>query len=370
MNKEKAFKIFSGLALPFFAVLPLFITGCASPDISVDVMMPSREAVNVAAINVLDIQAEANLTGNQVGKDEAKRAAALLCQLVGSRLYQEGFYQVVDGVWGAPKGAANLGEMLKKKQSQHGYATFKTESGQATGRLELSLAYELNSEKVEQKDKFELKTVPYIVDYGSEDKRPSSRADYQNIVSTIIDVKWQAWKNTGKGSLKAKVVELGTGKTVYEKTFELGAATCNSRGTPTLIGVLTGSMMPVVDEIIADISPHAETWTFRVNEDGEERSMKLLRAKAYFDAITAIEAIPEEERCAADYENLGIALGIIGEYHMAIDAYGKALELDPGLVSASDGMERIERIMEAKKKIKASDVKAMNKPKLDASQAR
>ena len=92
-----------------------------------------------------------------------------------------------------------------------------------------------------------------------------------------------------------------------------------------------------------------------VNEDGEESTVLLLKAQAFTEAISALDEI--EKKTYADFENMGLAYEVIGDYNAAKDAFDEALKLKAGTKIATEGNARIEAILSGKTALRKMEAK-------------
>ena len=64
-----------------------------------------------------------------------------------------------------------------------------------------------------------------------------------------------------------------------------------------------------------------------------------------------------EKKNSADYENLGLAYEIIGDYSSAKGCFDSALKIDSESKIAKDGIQRVENILSAKAALRKMDAK-------------
>ena len=64
-----------------------------------------------------------------------------------------------------------------------------------------------------------------------------------------------------------------------------------------------------------------------------------------------------KEKTYADYENLGLAYEIIGDYNAAKDAFNEALKLKAGAKIATEGNARIQAILTGKEELRKMEAK-------------
>ncbi len=360
--------------IPFAAaaLVLLFAAGCASERVTADYTMPARSVADVGAVSLLDIVSVAKLSGNRVQDGDSERAASLVRQHLSACLYQEGFYQTTDNIWGADaKGAAALGEIARQSESRHGYASFASMAPDATGRLELSLDLSVDAIRQQRSEEITLTSIPYVDLPPKENAAPRSipNPDPSTHVKRTVAANYDVWTVTGTGSLLAKLFDAKTGKLVYERTFEVLPPDNDARCVPTLLRAVSAAITPAIRELIADISPHQESRSLEVNEDAHPRVVSLLAAKDYVDTVTEVDRLVEAKAQAdpkdkdvyaptfADFENKAVALEILGQYAEAKLAWEQVLTLQPGYAPAEAGVKRIDDVRAGTAAIKASGAK-------------
>ena len=79
-------------------------------------------------------------------------------------------------------------------------------------------------------------------------------------------------------------------------------------------------IVQAVEELIADVSPHQETQEIKI-QSGCDMGTLLMKAQAFSEAANYLENYGKMK--AADYENLGLAYEILGDYTFALEAYKK-----------------------------------------------
>jgi len=349
----------------------LLAAGCASERVTADYTMPARAVADVGAVSLLDIVSAAKLSGNRVADGDAARAAAIIRQHLSARLYQEGYYRTTDAVWGPDAGgSATVAKLARKNGSRHGYATFGSMAPDATGRLELSLELSVDATREARRETITLKSIPYVVEPGGENKPPISypNPDPNTHVKRDVTANYEVWKVSGSGSLSAKLFDAKRGKLVYERTFEIAPPDDDTRSDPTLLRAVSAAVDPAIREIVADISPHQESRSFEVNEDAHPRVVAFLAAKDYVDTVLEVERLEAEkatagpkddvyEPVAADFENKAVALEVLGEYELAKSSWRKVLALQPDHAEAKAGVKRIENVLAGREAIRGSGAK-------------
>ena len=361
--------------LPFFALaaLAVFMAGCASEHITADYTMPAREIADVGAVNLLQIRTAAKLSGNRVSAGDAERAASLLRRNLSACLYQEGFYQTVDSIWGPDyTGASAIGRYAGLRSSRHGYSSFASMADEATGRLDIAFVLGVDAAREERNEEIVLKSVPYIqLERADEFTVPSSipNPNPETHSKRKVDVGYDVWKVSGKGRLKARLFEAKTGKLVYEKTFDIEPPDDDFRCEPTLLRAVSAALEPAVKAIVADISPHQESRSLKVNQDAHPRVAAFLAAKDYVDTVQEVERLENAwaartpnaakpyEPTFADFENKAIALEVLGQYAEAKLAWETVRQKKPDYAPAAAGIQRVELVLAGKQAIRDSGVK-------------
>lgn len=346
------------------AAVVALVSGCASEKIKVDYVMPAKAVADVSKVNIVAIRVKANVTGSLAGDN--KRNAGLVKQMLASRLYSKGFYQVVDDIWADPKAASELEKMIHEKDSGHGYASIGA-MGQGAEKVVLDVVLDLmlNAKTVKKAVPFELKTIPYKVTQGKTDKKgnplpPSSEADWNRVVVTQEKKEVTVYEVVGKGALSASFVA-PQGKScpcAYKRKFLISDPKFESFAQPSQLKTLEKTVADAVDHLVEDISPWRKSDYLVAVKGGDERVFYLLNAKAFPEVVMVVEGLDAAEKAKpADLENLGIAFEAMGELFSARDAFAKAANLDPQSLSAKEGVNRVEAALAGKKAVKESGAK-------------
>ena len=157
------------------------------------------------------------------------------------------------------------------------------------------------------------------------------------------------------------------GKLVYEKDFanlsyHFETSDANHNALPLNAAVIAKMIVPAIETIVADISPHKEQRDLVVNEDGDKKAVLLLKAQAFHEAYLRLQKLLKDKNVkVADYENLGILFEIIGDYTRAKENFKKALDISPNSPIASAGKNRIEKIQKNEKVLKKMKAKKLQK---------
>ena len=64
------------------AAAVILVAGCATRQVSATYLVPARELADVRSVDILLIDADVNLAGNQTRADDAVRVAALARQML------------------------------------------------------------------------------------------------------------------------------------------------------------------------------------------------------------------------------------------------------------------------------------------------
>jgi tetratricopeptide (TPR) repeat protein len=95
-----------------------------------------------------------------------------------------------------------------------------------------------------------------------------------------------------------------------------------------------------------------------LSKGGDTRAVTLLQAGAFSDAIELIEELPAEKVTIGDFEKLGVAYEMVGDYKSASGAYERALGKDPENEALRDKMNALAKVAKAKKTVRESGAKA------------
>lgn len=347
------FNKFSAVAMTTACGLAL-LSGCSTEKIAADYMMPARQIDDVKSINVLAINVKAQVKSTLAAEDLSTQTAGMVKQLTTARLYKEGYIQTVDDVWGTAEGGKKVKDFVDGKKSQHGYASFATVNQHPEkGTLNLTLALTADAKKVTKERDYVLTTVPYTKEV-KEGSVPTSKPGKP--VLETVKKSYQVYETTVVGTLKAELVAKdGTKLYSAEYPVTMPEGTALSSASPSVMKAVSVAVGPAVDEVIADISPYKVTKEFEANQDGDEKVILLLEAKAFGDAIEAVDAL--QEKTYADYENQGLAYEASGDFNSAKASYDEALKLKADAAGALAGITRIEEVKNAAKQVKASGAK-------------
>ena len=378
---------------PLSAVLSasalLLACGCASDkNVTASYLRPARAISNVHAVDVLAIDPVVRLTGNQATEGDDRLVAGLARQMLSMELYRRGFYRVTDDLWGSLDGAAAMGASIVQKGSRHGYSALLTDSDivKATLRIEIELSYDIQQSR--QTQTFELKTIPYDIHRpgagGSSGMTPGqplmkpgagllstltqglpkldlpvpySTPNLEAATSKRVESSWDAWESGGRGRMHVSLVPKDDAQPVYERDFNLVIPRSIGLSAFPLLRAASTALAPAIQEIVLDISPTSETRPLVINRDGDPRAVFLLEAGAWDDTVELVESIPEDKRTFGDWENLGIAFEILGDYQAAVDAYKKALDMNPGNEDVQKMKADVTKAAEARRKVRSSGAK-------------
>ena len=331
------------------------LAGCSTEKIAADYVMPARQIADVKSVSVLAVDVKADVKGSLVAGDVSAQTAGMVKQLTAARLYKEGYISTVDNVWGTAKGGKDVEDFVKGKKSQHGHASFATlDQNPEKGTLKLTLALAVDSKKVTKEREYLLSTIPYKKDPPKEGEAPTSKPDKPVIEK--VKKSYQVYETSVAGTLKAEIVTKD-GKTVYSAEYKVAMPkdAALSSADPSALKAVSVAIAPAVDEVVADISPYKTTREFEANQDGDEKVVLLLEAKAFSAAIEAVDAL--KEKTFADYENQGLAYEASGDFNSAKASYKEALKLKADAQGALDGVKRIDEVKAAAKKVSKSGAK-------------
>ena len=345
------------------AAVIILAAGCAAETITAEYVMPPNAVSDIKAIDTMELIANVKLSDNSAQAGDQSYVVGALNQRVASRFCQEGFFRTTDFVWGNPEGASKMSEIILEKGNMHGYARHTTESVSKRAKLYLTLNANVRTGKTTKNETFIVKDVPFVKTMVG--KMPVGRPDPARTRVNKVVMPVESYTIAAKGSLAVKLVNKN-GATVYTKdfkdlqySFEIGMS--KHASLPTKSAVIMEMLVPAIETIISDLSPHKEKRALVINEDGNEKACLLLKAQAFTEAITALESILEddknEKKNSADYENLGLAYEIIGDYTSAKGCFDNALKIDSESKIAKDGIQRVENILSAKAALRKMDAK-------------
>jgi len=348
----------------------LLLTGCKTEEsVTVDYIVPPREVMDVKSISTLEIVPDVTLSGSAIQDPTAEKQLVniALSQSLSSKLGQNGYIRTTDSIWGNIDGVAQIDDQFNKKDSMHGYSRFMTDSVDKRAKLDLTLTATLNSTKVQDEIIKELTDTPYKIEYRNEE-RVIKKGDQKRTLSVRVpystpdksttkkvSFKTAARHVSGSGTLSAKLVD-DSGNIVYEKDFpdlsySFKTSETSHGSVPTNAEIIAKMILPAIEEITKDISPHKENRVLQINTKGSEKAVLLLRSLALTEAIRSLDEL-KDDKSSADYENLGVAYEAIGEYLDAQNAFQKASEMDPASVFAAQCKKRISAVLEEKKQLR------------------
>ncbi len=335
----------------------MLVAGCATRQVSATYLLPAREVADIRSVDILSIDATATLAGNQTAPDDAGRISALARQMLAAELYKRGFYRVEDPIWGSLSGAAELGRIITLGGSRHGYSVFFTEESPAKATLSLEINLSYNVEKTTQEQSYELTTTSYVIQ-RPKGLIPFSLPDPEATETRKVNSSWDSWEWVGRGNLRVTLTPKTASEPVYTRDFDLVVPSGAGIGVPPFLRVATAALAPVVAEIALDISPSSEQRPLLLSKGGDTRAVTLLQAGAFSDAIELIEELPAEKVTIGDFENLGVAYEMVGDYKSASGAYERALGKDPENEALRDKMNALAKVAKAKKTVRESGAKA------------
>lgn len=345
------------------AAVIILAAGCAAETITAEYVMPPKAVSDIKGIDTMELVTNVKVTDNSAKTIDRSYVTGTLNQRVAARFCQEGFFRTTDFVWGNPAGAAKMSTTVLGPGNMHGYARHTTDPVSKRAKLYLTLNVNVTSGKAVKQQEFILKDIPFtktMVGRVPVGKPVLSAVKVQKVIVPV-----ESYMIAARGSLAVKLVNKN-GATVYTKNFndlkssvEIGMSKHGS--LPTKSAVIMEMLVPVIETIIADLSPHKEKRALVINENGDERGCLLLKAQAFTEAITVLEDIVTDDKIkkknSADYENLGLAYEIIGDYNAAKENFDNALKISPESKIAKDGAQRVEDILSAKAALRKMDAK-------------
>lgn len=356
--------------------LALLITSCETTKVNASFTMPPKSIAveNLNKINTLKIVIDVKCTTD--GQEQDKTfISGILREKLAERLYNQGYYNISDIIWGDPNGVQKAFENTDAAKSGHGYASFYTDSHDNIATMKLSFEGNVTSAKKRGEHTFTLKEVPYR-QYTDEKGVPQSEPDYKevpakdwqgnvrkdekgNVIYEKIPIYYEKevvaqydfLECTANCTLHAVITD-ADGNKVYARTFnanysERGSVNRHiSRPTDAEIIARMFSDNKVVGALVADISPVKVSRELVVNEQGDKKAIMLLKANAYSEALLNLEELvknagKDAKKDKANYENLGITYEILGDISGAEMAYEKA--------GCQAGLKRIVELKAAQK---------------------
>lgn len=367
MNQKNAFPYRVGVCAAA-SLLTLLFSGCPTiRTVRVDYVTPPGAVADIRSIETMELIPQVTLAGSGVAEGDRNTATGVLVQRLSSGFSREGYFRTTDLIWGNAAGAAALGKNLAKKESRHGYSRYTTGTGIRCAKLELNLTIQLD--RVESTEEFSCTLIdqPYEIYYTKNSKGrsiPNSRPVLSQTRKENFRRQVPARSVNATGTLRARLTD-ADGRGVYEKEFpnlQYAFRTGNDvrAQLPGTVEIFTNMIVPAVNKIVEDLSPHRKPETLEVNPDGDERSLLLMESQAFTEAIRRLdEVLSGEEKNVADYENQGISYEVIGEYAAALSCFEEALKLEPGSKYAAAGLERLRKIREEQKSLRDMDAAAV-----------
>lgn len=339
------------------AAVIILAAGCAAETITAEYVMPPKAVSDIKGIDTMELISNISLTDNAGEKADKSYVAGVLNQRVAARFCQEGFFRTTDFIWGNPDGAAKMSTVVLGPGNMHGYARHVTDPVAKRAKLYLTLNANIKNGKAVKNETFTLKDVPFTRTMVG--KKPVGRPVLSRIKIQKAVVPVEFFMISANGNLTVKLINKN-GQVVYEKDFKnlqaVHTTSMSKRAAlPTKSAVIMEMLVPAIEKIIADLSPHKEKRALEINEDGNEKACLLLKAQAFTEAISVLDEI--EKKSCADYENLGLAYEIIGDYNSAKDNFDSALKIKFDSKIAKEGIQRVNKILTAKTVLRKMDAK-------------
>lgn len=367
-NSFIVFAIMGGFAL--------FWASCKSIKVTASFTMPPQSiaAENLSKINTLRIVIDAKCISDGQEQDNTF-ISGILRERLTERLYQEGYYNISDIIWGDINGVQKAFENADVAKSGHGYSNFYTDSHDKTATMMLTFDGNISSAKKRGERTFTLREIPYR-QFTDKNGVPQSVPDYKEVPAkdwrgnvikdangnviyikipivyeTQVAAQYDFLEYAATCTVHAVITD-ADGNQVYERTF---TANCGekdiSRPTDAEIIARMFSDEGVVGALVSDISPVKVSRELVVNKKGDEKAVMLLKANAYSEALANLEELvknagKDEKKDKANYENLGITYEILGDINSAEYAYQKA--------DCQSGLKRIAELKAAQKDNKAA----------------
>jgi|GEM_PF-3256816 len=345
------------------AVAVMILAGGCAKTLTAEYVMPPKTVADVKAIDTMQLVTNVKVSDNSPRSGDHTYIIGALNQRVAARFCQEGFFRTTDFVWGNPDGAAKIAGVLLNDGNLHGYARHTTDSVSKRARLYLTLDVRLNSSHVRKNLAFVLKDIPYRVTWvGNQHKVPVGTPDMAgaSIQNVIFPV--DVMSISARGRLAVKLVNKN-GETVYTRNFDnlnysFEINETRHASLPSKSAAIMEMLVPAIETIVMDLSPHKESRNLVINRSGDEKACLLLQAQAFTEAIATLDEL--EEKSYADFENLGLAYEVIGDYPAAKGCFADAIKSNPDAKIAKEGLQRMENILAAK-----ADLRKMDAEKTD-----
>lgn len=373
----------SGLAVG----MGLFIAGCKLDPFQTEFVMPSNKISEVSKVNVVSLKIKTNVRGNRAGSKEMNEA--LIRQLISSRLYQNGYYRVVDDFWGGEGAPDKIAAVLANaNEAGHLYASYSSGgavpaskicpqcgticpehrltladvSMKVKAELEIVCDLELGVTEADEMQAVTLNTTTYKIVQPKKPNMPPEAHPVQG-PSVTKQVPVHTFRSAGKGTITARLNGVHGEKCPvnYSNTFQVSLSDAKlpynaCLSNPSQLKLLTALVSPAVDQLLADISPHKEKAMVQPAKGGAEDVVTLLYAQAFDEVIAYVGELDRtHEAKAADYVNMGHALAVKGQFSKALKIYRKAAKLAPEDAElAKAGIAHMEKMLAASTAVKAA----------------
>ncbi len=347
----------------------LMLSGCATKRVvNCDFTMPPKgiDISEMKNLKLITINApRVKISGNFFTDKDKEVVSNFIKNKISADIMSENFYTVTDNLYlSENKRSENLlNKLLDNTGSKHGFGTgnelnsplpVNENISTMAIQLELNSNISRNAESV----KYTLVKTPYNV---SKDKKgvPESKAnsDAKTKNKVVSKVKYDTIKLAATVKVAIKNSE---NKVIYKKSIPVSSSikiggTDGAKTYPTKMELLASLLNVSIKSITKDISPYNEQRVLEVNETGNKKAVVLIQAQAYTTAIEVLETMLEATEgvlISADWENLALAYEASGDLEVASDYYNEAISADPANKAAQAGVDRLEEIKKANKKIK------------------
>lgn len=340
------------IACATIAIALAFLTsGCVTPVVcSAEFTKPARSipSEDLAKINTLRIQVVSNYSSNIAnygGEQDASLVTGIIQENMISSLYREGYYRVIDVIWGNMDGVNHAYKNAHVEGSAHGYPSFITDSFPRAALLKITFEANVTATEKTKSEAYKLTRIPY--DMKTDDKGvPSSRPNYDQATFREEIAPHDLLQIQGKGTLIFELTD-ADGDLILQQTYPLDYEREDDCSCPTNASLIEEMTKIAIKEFVAEISPVKVKNRVPVNMRGCKEAILLLGAGAYSEAIECLERLPDDKITIADYENLGIAFEVIGNLIDAKTYYEKA--------NCTAGLERIAEMRTSRKDLKKTD---------------
>ncbi|CAH2031434.1 hypothetical protein [Trichlorobacter ammonificans] len=403
-----------------FIILVAIVTmlsGCATErKLFATYTMPPQIVSNVSDVaKVVIMQPKVKVQSNVPGRFD-DLSAAYLKERLSAKIYNEQYIKVADDLYG--NGGAKLNSLTGRLPGSFG---LRHASSEKMLGAQISIVSDLTFRENRGTDvvSVELKTVPYVIKYSKKGV-PSSSADTKNASVRRKETKVDYREHTLEGNLDVSI-RGADGKVLYANRFEnlkvnrkTGGDTLQETSLPLFSQLMAELIDDSLDTVVKSISPYKETRPLVLNDKGDPKSITLMKASAYSEAMEALQPLvksfeakqksveesinkayedelrkleqtikdPKELAAAsikakadkdakikdagkpfvADFENIGTLHEVMGDLEFAHEYYRKSLDLDSTNIQVE---QKLAQLVAIKDKVKDMKLKKPEKRTTD-----